>query len=270
MPDLDRQSARTRHRFYGKYRGFVVDNRDPQQLARLRVRVPSVLGSQTTGWALPCLPFGGLPNQGLLLVPEVDAQVWVEFEEGNPDHPIWTGVFWQQTGDLPEEGDLPEPTTRVLRTPSGHVLQFDDAAGEERFRLSHPAGTEMTVDSNGTFELTDASGGKVVLDAEAGSIEMQDRNGNTMTMDSSGTVVKDANGNTIEMTAAGITVKGTQVVIEGSQVAVGGQGGEPLVKASFLALFATHVHNATAIGAPTTPPIPQGEAAKMTTVTTAK
>ena len=51
---------------------------------------------------------------------------------------------------------------------------------------------------------------------------------------------------------------------------VGGQGGEPLVKASFLALFATHVHNATAIGAPTTPPIPQGEAAKMTTVTTAK
>lgn len=268
MSDLDRQSAQSRNRFYGKYRGFVVDNQDPQQLARLRVQVPSVLGSQTTGWALPCLPFGGLGNQGLLLVPEVDAQVWVEFEEGNPDQPIWSGVFWQQTGDLPEEGQLTEPTTRVLRTPSGHVLQFDDAAGEEKFRLAHPAGTEMTVDANGTFDLTDASGGKVVLDADAGSIEIQDRNGNTLTMDSSGTVVRDANGNTIEMTAAGINVKGTTVVIEGSQVAVGGQGGEPLVKASFLALFATHIHG-TGVG-PSSPPIPQGEMAKMTTVTTAK
>ncbi len=266
----DTTAAREQSRFFGKYRGFVADNQDPEHRARLRLTVPSVLGAQTTGWALPCLPFGGLTNQGLLLVPEVDAQVWVEFEEGNTDQPIWVGVFWQQSGDLPEEGDLDEPTTRVLRTPSGHVLQFDDAAGEEQFRLAHPAGAEMTVDAAGTFNLTDAAGATVTLDAEAGSVTVEDSNGNTLTMDASGTVIEDANGNKVEMTAAGITVKGTQIVIDGSQVAVGGQGGEPLVKASFLALFATHVHTTTAPGAPTSPPIPQGETAKMTSATTAK
>lgn len=266
-PDIN---ARDQGRLYGKYRGFVTDNQDPEHRARLRLTVPSALGGQTTGWALPCLPFGGLTNQGLLLVPEVGAQVWVEFEEGNRDQPIWVGAFWQSSGDLPEEGDLDEPTTRVLRTPSGHVLQFDDASGEEQFRLAHPAGTEMTIDSAGTVNLTDAGGGTLTLDAEAGSIKVEDSNGNSMTMDASGTLIEDANGNKVEMTAAGVTVKGTQIVIDGSQVAVGGQGGEPLVKASFLALFATHVHTTTAPGAPTSPPIPQGEAAKMTTATTAK
>jgi len=256
--------------YYGKYRGFVVDNQDPLQHARLLLRVPSVLGSQTTGWALPCLPFGGLANQGLLMVPEVDAQVWVEFEEGNVDHPIWVGTFWQPDADIPEEGQLAEPTTRVLRTPSGHVLQFDDAAGEEQFRLAHPAGSEYTVDAAGTVQLTDAAGASVTLDSEAGSITVTDSNGNSLSMDSSGTVVQDANGNKITMSASGIKIKATQIVIEGSQVMVGGSGGEPLVKSSFLALFATHVHTTTAPGSPTSPPIPQGEMAKMTTITTAK
>ena len=76
------------------------------------MRVPSILGDQTTGWALPCLPFGGLADQGLFMVPEVDSQIWVEFEEGNVDHPVWVGVFWQQTSDVPTEASKTEPRTR--------------------------------------------------------------------------------------------------------------------------------------------------------------
>lgn len=268
---VTRLARQAQQRYYGKYRGFVADNQDPEQRGRLKLIVPSVFGEAVSGWALPCLPFGGLADQGLFLIPEVDAQVWVEFEEGNVDKPLWTGTFWQQQGDVPAEAQKAEPTTRLLKTPSGHVLQFDDEAGAEQFRLHHPSDSEITIDPQGVIDLKDAQGNELTLDAAGSKIVLKDANGNTLTMDATGTVVEDASGNKIEMKAAGITVQGQTITIQGSQVAVGGAGGEPLIKgASFLALFATHMHTCTAPGAPTSPPIPQGEMSTLTTATTAK
>ncbi len=259
MDELLLELARQyRNRYFGKYRGFVIDNNDPEQRGRLRLRVPSVLGDAQSGWALPSLPFGGLADQGLFMVPEPGAQVWVEFEAGNVDLPIWTGTFWQAAGDSPAEAAKSPPTTRVFKTPAGHTLQFDDESGAEKFRLFHPAGTEMKVDEKGTVAVSDARGNSLTLDADAGKILLEDANGNSITMASSDTTIDDANGNRIEMSAAGITVKGTQVVVEGQTVMLAGQGGEPIIKGqSFLTLFATHVHP-SAMG-PTGPPVPQGE-----------
>lgn len=263
MEELLTQVARqVERKVYGKYRGFVADNADPEQRGRLRLLVPSVLGDAITGWALPCLPFGGLADQGLFLVPEVDAQVWVEFEEGELSLPIWTGTFWQAQGDPPAEAALEEPTTRLLKTPAGHLLQFDDADGEERIFLQHPAGAQVEIDPNGTVAITDAQGAMVTLDADAGELTVADANGNTLTMTSSGTTVEDANGNQVEMAAAGVTVKGQKVVIEGSQVMLAGEGGEGVIKGqSFLSLFATHMHPHPM--GPTGPPVPQGEMSTM-------
>jgi hypothetical protein len=132
-------------RFYGKYRGFVVNNDDPKRLGRLRLRVPSVLGPNVvTGWALPCVPFGGHGNQGFLCIPERDAGVWVEFEEGDLEFPIWVGTFWSNPGDKselpkPNNADGAEqesvqspPTRKIFKTKRGHTIQFEDADGEER------------------------------------------------------------------------------------------------------------------------------------------
>ncbi len=259
MDELSSQvAAEVERKVYGKYRGFVVDNADPEKRARLTLRVPSVLAEAVTGWALPCLPSGGLAGQGLFAVPEVDAQVWVEFEEGELSRPIWTGTFWQQDGDPPADAALPEPTTRLLQTPSGHLLRFDDADGEEHILLKHPKGPVLDVDPEGTIALTDAGGGQLTLDAEAGEITVEDKSGNLLTMTSDGTTVEDANGNKIEMAAAGVTVKGTKIVVQGDQVMLAGEGGEPVIKGqTFLTLFATHVHP-TAWG-PSGPPVPQGE-----------
>lgn len=257
--ELVTQLARqVQQKFYGKYRGFVADNRDPERRARLRVRVPSVLGEETTGWALPALAFGGLPDQGWFCVPELDAQLWVEFEEGEVSRPIWTGTFWQQSGDAPAEAALEDPTTRIFKTGKQHILQFDDADDNERILLMHPKQASLEIDKNGTIILTDAKGSTIVMDADANELKIDDANGNTLIMSSAGTTIEDANGNRIEMAAAGVTVKGTQIVVEGDTVMVGGQGGEPLIKGTtFLTLFATHVHP-TGVG-PSGPPIPQGE-----------
>lgn len=89
-----------RHRYYGKYCGTVVDNADPTRCARLKVRVPSVLGEEVEVWAKPCARFargsGGFladARGSVGLLPEPDSSVWVEFEAGDPGHPIWSSVF---------------------------------------------------------------------------------------------------------------------------------------------------------------------------------
>ncbi len=82
--------------FYGKYRGTVVSNLDPDFKGRITAMVPDVLGLVPTTWATPCVPMTGLPGlqSGLYVVPEIGASVWMEFEHGDPDYPIWTGCFW--------------------------------------------------------------------------------------------------------------------------------------------------------------------------------
>jgi hypothetical protein len=96
--------------FYGKYRGLVINNVDPMLIGRVQVTCPAVLGEGTLSWAMPCAAFAGIA-EGLFAVPSVGASVWVEFEGGNPDFPIYTGGFWGE-GESP--AIPPGPTTTVL------------------------------------------------------------------------------------------------------------------------------------------------------------
>ena len=85
--------------YYGKYRGTVANNVDPMQQGRLQVSVPAVLGTGTLSWAMPCVPYAG-PGVGLFTLPPNGANVWVEFEGGDPNFPIWAGCFWG-VGEVP-------------------------------------------------------------------------------------------------------------------------------------------------------------------------
>jgi type VI secretion system (T6SS) baseplate-like injector VgrG len=116
--------------FWGKYRGTVVDNVDPLKLGRLQVFVPAVLGEVATAWAMPCVPYAGL-QVGFFMMPPTGAAVWVEFEGGDPDYPIWSGCFWRE-GELPIAAEL--PTMRLIQT-SGGLLQFNDVPAEGSMTL---------------------------------------------------------------------------------------------------------------------------------------
>jgi uncharacterized protein involved in type VI secretion and phage assembly len=167
------------HRYYGKYRGLVADNADPEGLGRLKVRVPSVLGDAVvSGWALPCVPYGGMANQGLFALPEVGAGVWVEFEEGDLEFPIWVGTFWSKPGGVSE---LPKangaggaeqtgavPVTRtVLKTARGHTIQIEDAQGSDLILL-HQAADKHTVALDGTgIKITDGAGNHLRMTKDA-------------------------------------------------------------------------------------------------------
>jgi hypothetical protein len=92
-------------RYYGKYRGTVVQNEDPMQKGRILATVPDVSEVATSNWAMPCVPFAAI-QLGMFVLPPVGSKVWIEYEQGNPAKPIWSGGFW---------GDYQIPST-LLRS----------------------------------------------------------------------------------------------------------------------------------------------------------
>jgi uncharacterized protein involved in type VI secretion and phage assembly len=168
-------------RFYGKYEAVVTDNADPSEIGRVRARVPAVLGTEVeTGWALPCAPFGGGKDRGLLAVPEVGDTIWIEFAGGDVSRPIWTGAFWgapESSGgadDLGEATGSEVPTTDgseragpgrlVLRTASGHRFFCDDEAGVIVL-ITADDGAAVRIDKSGEVTIT-ASTIKLGADAD--------------------------------------------------------------------------------------------------------
>jgi uncharacterized protein involved in type VI secretion and phage assembly len=95
-------------KYLGKYKGTVVNNIDPDQIGRIQAMVPDVLGLTPSSWALQCLPMAGL-MAGMLSVPPIGTGVWIEFEKGDPDHPIWTGCYWGTTAEVPTMARLVTP-----------------------------------------------------------------------------------------------------------------------------------------------------------------
>jgi uncharacterized protein involved in type VI secretion and phage assembly len=204
---------RIESRYYGKYRGQVTDNDDPDNLGRVKAQVPRLLDTQETGWALPAFAYGGASEQGFFAVPDIGAGVWIEFEGGDLSYPIWSGT-WFTSGDVPESA---KPAQKVFKTQSGH---------------------------------------KIVLDDDAGSLEITDSNGNTVSMDSS--TVKVAAGDA------------TKVVIDAQQIELVENASHPVVFGDELVqylnqivqTFQSHMHpgESTAAGpvtpAPPTPPLP--------------
>ncbi len=110
--------------FFGKYRGKVQDNKDTLKLGRLKVQVASVLGEDHDSWAMPSVPYAG-KGVGFFVLPPVGANIWVEFEGGDPDHPIWSGCFWGED-EIP--ADPPEEKIRIFKTESFSLL-LDESKG---------------------------------------------------------------------------------------------------------------------------------------------
>ncbi|MEM6635164.1 MAG: phage baseplate assembly protein V [Pseudomonadota bacterium] len=265
---LEKTIRKQRVSYFAKYRAFVSDNQDPENLGRLKLTIPSVLGEAASDWALPCVPYGGGGDFGMLAVPPIGAQVIVEFLEGDISSPVWTGTFWRQASEMPAE--YAATTTKILKTESGHVLTFEDEDGAEQITLQSTAEAELVMDPDGGIQLTDSQGATVTLDASAGEITVADANGNSMVMGASGITCTDANGNEIKTSGGGVDIKASAIVnIEGSMVTVAGSGGEPLIKGtSFLAMYNSHTH-VTALG-PSGPPVPPLTPSVLTTKSTAQ
>lgn len=230
-------------RYYGMYRAVVEDVDDPKAAGRIRVRVPA-LGQKRAPraiWAKPAV-FGGSRGTGVFHTPSVKDLVWVSFEAGNPDKPLYFGGFMADDAGAPEFSD---PLRHGIKTPAGHVLRLSDDPSAEEVTIQSSSGASVTMTPDGGIEVASSSGARIRIDPGSGDIN-------------------------VETTGGPVNITSSSVHINGGTVDIGSSPAHPLVLGpAMVALFNAHTHMSTAPGTPTTPPVtPMTNAQLSSTVRT--
>jgi uncharacterized protein involved in type VI secretion and phage assembly len=154
----------TQNKFYGKYRGTVTINIDPEQRGRIMAMVPDVLGLIPSSWAMPCFPIAG-KQQGTYFIPQIGAGVWVEFENGDPSYPIWTGCFWGAVAEVPALALAGNPASPniVLQTSLQNAVVISDLPGPTGgIMLKSTTGASIIVNDTGIY-IQNGKGASIVM-----------------------------------------------------------------------------------------------------------
>lgn len=190
--------------YFGKYSGLVKSNRDEDELGRLQVVVPAIFAPDETVLARPVLPFG------VFFVPEENTKVWVEFEGGDPNLPLWTGVQYGP-GDWAAEAAKNPPTIRAIKTAAGHLLTFDDTGGSEAIVITDGASQHVVrLDSNGITIEHGQAGHTITLASDKISVT-HGGGQNAVTVEAATITAKTATA-TIELGPAGVSISGTPLI----------------------------------------------------------
>jgi uncharacterized protein involved in type VI secretion and phage assembly len=157
--------------FYGKYRGIVLDNIDPLDKGRVMVQVPDVSNVLPSTWAMPCFPFAGM-LQGFYVMPSVGSGVWVEFEQGNPDYPIWSGCYFASLAELPVPAvAVPDGTQAVVvQTVGQTLLVLSDVPGPMGGILLKTASGAMIAINDTGITISNGQGATITLNGPAVSV----------------------------------------------------------------------------------------------------
>lgn len=246
----------TRHvdKYYGKYSGEVTDNQDTDKVGKVKVKVPSVFGADLEVIARPCMPFGHF------YVPAVGAKVWVEFEAGDPNYPIYVGV-WYPAGSTPADAALNPPDNRTIQTPSGHTIELQDKDGEEKILIKHKDNSFISIDKNGSVLVSNQKGSYMFLNSDKGELSLVEQDGHLISMTSKGILLINKDSSMVELNGDTARIAAKNVVLQGTTITAGQNAAEPTILGqTFMTnwnMFIFHTHP-TALG-PSGPPIPPAQ-----------
>jgi len=151
-------------KYYGKYRGTVINNVDPMQIGRIQAMVPDVSNYIPTSFCMPCLPLAG-KQMGTYFVPQIGSGVWIEFEQGDPDYPIWSGCFWGVVAEVPVLGLAGNPASPniVLQTGLQNSIIVSDLPGPTGgIMLKSTTGATLIVNDTGIY-IQNGKGASIVM-----------------------------------------------------------------------------------------------------------
>jgi hypothetical protein len=248
-------------RFYGIYVAIVEDVADPSSMGRIRVQVPA-LGQRRAPadlWARPAT-FGGSEGTGLFFAPNVGDKVWVSFEAGNPDKPVYFGGFMGNGKAAAEFGSY---LKRGFKTPAGHYVRVSDEDSDQHITMAASNGAYATMNKDGDLLMSSAEGSYINLSAADRSTTIHDVGGALLTMKDGEATLISKEGVVIKVGASGVTIisgkdavinAGGNITLKSGTVNIGSNAMEPVVLgASFMAYFNAHTH-ATPVG-PSSPPV---------------
>lgn len=150
-------------RYFGKYRATVLNTVDPQMQGRIQVQLADHYGLFPSTWALPCLPFAGRGMAGMVALPPLGGMVWVEFEAGDPDHPIWTGAFYPDPAGAPAmaAGLTPMTPNIHLQTTTGVTFTLSDNPAAQ-LTITTPGGASISIGAAG-ISISNGQGASIVM-----------------------------------------------------------------------------------------------------------
>ena len=154
-----------------KYRGTVVSNIDPLQIGRIQAIVPDVSSLIPSSWAMPCVPIAG-KQMGTYFVPQIGAGVWIEFEQGDPDYPIWVGSYWGSAAEVPALAlaGIPASPNIVLQTAAQNAIVISDLPGPTGgIMLKSTTGATITVNDTGII-IQNGKGATIMLTGQTVNI----------------------------------------------------------------------------------------------------
>jgi uncharacterized protein involved in type VI secretion and phage assembly len=149
--------------YYGKYRATVLNNVDPMFQGRIQVQLGDRYGLFPSTWAMPSFPFAGKGN-GMVALPQLGSSVWVEFEAGDPDYPIWTGAFWPDAGGFP-------PLALAGATPVSPNIHIQTTLGTSITVSDNPASQVLIKTVTGAM-VTIGAAGITIMNGQGASIAM--------------------------------------------------------------------------------------------------
>lgn len=151
-------------RYFGKYRATVLNNLDPMSQGRIQVQLSDRYGLFPSTWALPSLPFAAKGMAGMVALPQIGSMVWVEFEAGDPDYPIWTGAFWPDPGGFPVlalAGATPATPNLHFQTTTGVAVTLSDNPAQQVLVMT-PTGALVSIGTAG-ITITNGQGASIVM-----------------------------------------------------------------------------------------------------------
>lgn len=151
-------------RYYGLYRGTVVNNIDPMQLGRIMVTVPDVNSVIPSTWAMPCVPIAG-KQMGTFMVPQIGSGVWIQFEAGDPDRPVWTGGWWGIAAEVPALAlaGVPGNPNIVFQSMLQNTLVISDLPGPTGgIMLKSTTGATIIVNDTGIY-IQNGKGASIIM-----------------------------------------------------------------------------------------------------------
>jgi uncharacterized protein involved in type VI secretion and phage assembly len=152
------------NKHFGIYRATVLDNIDPRQMGRIIVNVPDVGDVTPSTWAMPCVPLTGR-QMGTFFVPPVGAGVWIQFEAGDANRPVWTGGFWGNAAQVPPlalAGPPGDPNIVLQSTLQNSIVVSDLPGPTGGIMLKSAAGATIIVNDTGIY-IQNGRGASIVM-----------------------------------------------------------------------------------------------------------
>lgn len=256
-------------KYYGTYRGVVLDNRDPEKRGRILVSVSAVGHPENQGparWVDPVFA-GAAKKMGTFWPPEIKDTVWVSFAYGDPSQPQHYYGGWFGKDEVPDKlgynaDKEPIPMRRGFRTKAGHTLVLNDEPGKESIELYWKDESTFLKINEKQIVTVQTKASYLLLDPEAKKVEVKDEKGSTITLDDKGVTVKSSKD--INMEGKKVTIKGSEILLDSSKVTLDTGGAQGVPKGQdLLTWLNAHLHP-TGVG-PSGPPAAPASPALLST-----